>query len=81
VKPKFKEQHEEPAPLPTIINEEEEYKIEEVRKHQKYGREMQYLVHWNSYEDEHDKWIAEMGLSYAKEAIEGYWTRYSSRNL
>jgi len=27
----------EPAPLPTIINEEEEYKVEEVRKHQKQG--------------------------------------------
>ena len=33
VEPKFKEQHEELAPPPTIINEEEEYEIEEVRKH------------------------------------------------
>ncbi len=33
MEPKFKEQHEEPAPLPMIINEEEEYEIEEVRKH------------------------------------------------
>jgi len=31
--PKFKGQHEEPAPPPTVINEEEEYEIEEVRKH------------------------------------------------
>jgi len=31
----FKGQHMEPAPSPTIINEEEEYKVEEVRKHQK----------------------------------------------
>jgi len=35
MKPKFKGQHEEPAPLPMIINKEEEYEIEEVRKHQK----------------------------------------------
>jgi len=28
-----------------IINEEEEYEMEEVRKHRKRGREMQYLVH------------------------------------
>ena len=33
--PKFKGQHEELVPPPTIINEEEEYEIEEVRKHQK----------------------------------------------
>jgi len=40
MEPKFKRQHMEPAPPPTIINEEEEYKIEEVRKHQKRGKEV-----------------------------------------
>jgi len=40
VKPKFKEQHEEPVPSPMIINEEEEYEVEEVRKHRKREREM-----------------------------------------
>jgi len=38
MEPKFKGQHMELAPLPTIINEEEEYEIEEVRKHQKRGK-------------------------------------------
>jgi len=33
--PQFKEQHMELVPPPTIINKEEEYKVEEVRKHQK----------------------------------------------
>ena len=33
------------VPSPMIINEEEEYEIEEVRKHQKQGKEVQYLVH------------------------------------
>jgi len=51
---KFKGQHKEPAPPPMIINEEEEYEIEEVRKHQKRGREMQYLVHWKDYGDKHN---------------------------
>jgi len=32
---KFKGQHEKPAPSPMIINEEEEYEVEEVRKHRK----------------------------------------------
>jgi len=35
---KFKGQHEDSAPLPMIINEEEEYEVEEVRKHRKQGR-------------------------------------------
>jgi len=30
----------EPAPPPTIINKEEEYKVEEVWKHRKQGRGM-----------------------------------------
>ena len=33
----FKEQHIELASPPMIINEEEEYEVEEVRKHQKQG--------------------------------------------
>jgi len=81
VEPKFKGQHKEPTPPPTIINEEEEYEVEEVRKHRKRGWETQYLVHWKGYGDEHDQWIAETGLSHAKQAVEDYWTRCSSRNL
>ena len=68
----FKEQHMEPAPPPIIINEEEEYKVEEVQKHRKWGKETQYLIHWKGYGDEHDQWIAESGLPYAKGVIEDY---------
>ena len=80
-KPQFKGQYMEPAPLPKIINEKEEYEVEEVWKHRKQGREMQYLVHWKGYRNEHDQWIAETELPHAKEVIEDYWTRYSSQNL
>ena len=34
-KPQFKGQHMEPVSPPTIINEEEEYEVEEVQKHRK----------------------------------------------
>ena len=54
VEPKFKGQHKNPAPPLIIINEEEEYEVEEVRKHRKRGRGMQYLVYWKGYGDEHD---------------------------
>jgi len=54
IEPKFKEQHEKLALPPTIINEEEEYKVEEVRKYRKQGRETQYLVHWKGYGNKHD---------------------------
>jgi len=52
---KFKGQHKELVPPPTIVNEEEEYEVEEIRKCRKQGREMQYLMHWKSYEDEYDQ--------------------------
>jgi len=29
-------------------------------------------VHWKDYGDEHDQWITETELPYAKEAIEDY---------
>jgi len=35
---KFQGQHEEPTPSPMIINDDEEYEVEEVRKHRKQGR-------------------------------------------
>jgi len=52
---KFKEQHKDPTPPLMIINEEEEYEVEEVRKHRKRERGTQYLVHWKGYGDEHDQ--------------------------
>ena len=81
VEPKFKSQHEELAPPLTIINKEEEYEIEKVRKHQKQEKGVQYLVYWKGYGDEHDQWIAETGLPHTREAIEDYWVRCLSWNL
>ena len=77
----YPEQHMEPAPLPATINDEEEYEVEEVWKHRKQGREMQYLVYWKSYGDKLDQWIMESGLPHVKEVIEDYWTKISSQNL
>jgi len=34
-----------PAPSLDIINEEEEYKVEEVQNHRKQGHDMQFLMH------------------------------------
>ena len=72
MKPKFKGQHKDPVSPLKIINEEEEYKVEEVRKHRKCGKEMQYLVHWKGYRNKHDQWIAETELPHIKKVIEDY---------
>ena len=78
MEPKFKGKHKDPIFPLTIINKEEEYKVEEIMKHRKYGRGTKYLVHWKVYGNEHDQWIAEMGLPHAKEVIEDYWAKCSS---
>ena len=71
-KPQYKSQHVEPAPLPEIINEEEDYEVKEIRKHWKKRQETQYLVYWKGYRNEHNQWIAEIVLPHAKRAIEDY---------
>ena len=38
MEPKFKGQYKELAPLPTIINEEKEYEVKEVKKHRKQSK-------------------------------------------
>jgi len=78
VEPKFQGQHKDPASLPTIINEEEEYEVEKVWKYRTQGRGTQYLIYWKGYRDEHDQWIVESGLPHARQVIEDYWMRYSS---
>jgi len=80
-KPYYKGQHMKLTPPPDIINEEEEYEVEEIRKHQKKGQGTQYLIHWKGYGNEHNQWITESWLSHAKGVIKDYWARISSRNL
>ena len=71
-KPKFKGQHKELASPPTIVNEEEEYEVEEIKKYRKQERGLQYLIHWKGYRNKHNQWIVELGLPHAKEMIEDY---------
>ena len=76
-KPQSKGQYMEPALPSDIINEEEEYKVKEIKKYQNQRCRTEFLVYWKEYENEYDQWIAEIGLSHAKEVIEDYWSRIS----
>ena len=77
----FTSQHKNLVPLPDIINEEEEYEVEEIRRHRKKERRTQFLIHWKGYGNEHDQWMAQTNLQHAKEAIQDYWIQLSRRNL
>jgi hypothetical protein len=79
-KPHFRIQEKVAPPPPDIVNEEEEYEVEEVRGQRRRGRGTQYLVHWKGYSDEEDTWIAESQLPHAKEVIDDYLKRFPEKN-
>ena len=41
-----------------IINEEEEYKVEEVQNHRKQEYRTQFLIYWKEYGNKYDQQIA-----------------------
>jgi len=45
-------------PPPDLINDEEQYKVEQIRNHRYFGRNrtLQYLIHWKGYPDSNDTW-------------------------
>jgi len=53
--PQFKGQYMDPVPSLDIINKEEEYKVKEILNYRKQGHNMQFLVHWRGYGNEHDQ--------------------------
>jgi hypothetical protein len=79
-KPQYRIQEKPTPPPPDIINEEEEFEIEEIRGHRRRGRGTQYLVHWKGYNDEEDTWIAESHLPHAKGVIKDYHKRFPEKN-
>jgi len=79
--PKFQIQKDMPPLPPEIINKEEEYKIEAIRKHRKQGNSTQYLVHWKGYSNEDDEWIPKSGLGHAKKLLKDYWQIALGRSL
>jgi hypothetical protein len=59
-------------PPPDIIDEEEEYEIEEIHGHRGKGRGTQFLVHWKGYGNEDDIWLTQSSLGNAEELLSNY---------
>jgi len=45
-------------PPPDLINDEEQYEVEQIHNHRYFGRNrtLQYLIHWKGYPDSDDTW-------------------------
>jgi hypothetical protein len=70
--PEFDSQKRPLPPPPDIINDEEEYEVEEIRGHRKQGRGTQYLVHWKGYNDIEDSWLPQLALENSEEMLSKY---------
>ena len=58
-------------PPPDLINEEEQYKVEQVLDERNYGRwkKKQYLVKWKGYPDSDNQWLDAKDMENAQELI------------
>ncbi len=88
VPPAFPNQEVPPAPPPELINDEEEFEIEEVLdskprtirggRGKKSYEVIDYLVKWKGWTREHNSWVRDSEMGNAQEAIEEYERRANS---
>ncbi len=88
VLPAFPNQELPPPPPPDLINDEEEFEIEEVLdsqprtlrgwKGKKPRKAMDYFVKWKGWTREHNSWVHNEEMGNAQEAIEEYEERMNS---
>ncbi|SJK97320.1 uncharacterized protein ARMOST_00572 [Armillaria ostoyae] len=80
--PEFPNQEQPPPPLPDLIEDEEQWELEEVldsKTHKVQAKRGQpsttvidYFVKWKGWTREHNSWVAESDMGNAKEAIADY---------
>ena len=63
-------------PDPVLVDEEEEYEVQEVRQSRRNRGKLQYLVHWRGYTDEYDSWVDESDMEHAKALVRAFYRRY-----
>lgn len=64
----------EPQPA-IVIDEEEEYEVEEILNSRIYRNKVQYLIKWKGYSMEENTWQSLADVQHAKEAIEHFHTQ------
>ena len=70
------EEQKREQPAPVIIDEEEEWKVEEILNKQQIRGKDKYLVQWKGFTVESDTWEERENLGNTKEAIEEFEKEY-----
>ena len=72
----------QPPPLPEIVNGEPEYHVEKVLAHRLRRREMEFLIKWKGYTQEHNSWEpAVVILENCEELVNQYWSQSGARSM
>ena len=66
------------CPPPELIDNEEEYEVEQIINHQYYGKyhQLQYLIHWKGYSAADDTWEPADQV-HADALVKSYHTKYA----
>jgi hypothetical protein len=59
-------------PPPDLIDGQEEFEVQNVLRHRRKGKGLQYLVRWKNYSINEDTWEPERNLKNAEEVLEEY---------
>jgi len=66
-------------PLPDLIDGEEEYEVEPILKHQKWGQGYQYLTRWKGYSSADDKWEPAASITNTDKFLSKYKKKHKLR--
>ncbi len=65
----------QPLPLPDLVNDQEEYEVEDLLSHRKEGTKTEYLVRFKGYCPEDDLWLPQRNLEHSQDLIKEYHDR------
>ena len=68
-----------PVQMPDIIDDQEEYEVEEILSHRGTGAKTQYLVRFRGYGPEDDLWLPQRNLRNAPDILKDYHDRQTGR--
>jgi hypothetical protein len=64
--------HQQPPPLPVMVEGKEEYEVEEILNARYFRRKLQYLVKWQGYGNEDNEWVSANDV-HAPEALQAFY--------
>ena len=78
-RPQFPSQQTPAPPPPDVVNDHEEYEVQEVLDSRMRRGTVQYLVKWKGYSDVHNEWVPSANCDNAKEAVEDFHRKFPQK--